>query len=83
MEYLIGKTAHTGYSIPKEDYDATQISDLEKAILSFTEVKFKYRSQKGNSALICYRLDLIENLETTTQAFTPKDGWNLKEWSEQ
>ena len=53
MEYLIGKTAHTGYSIPREDYDATQISDLEKAILSFTEVKFKYRSQKGNSALIC------------------------------
>ena len=109
MEYLIGKTAHTGNSKPRVDYNATQISDLEKAILSFTEVKFKYRPQKGNSAVlrqvrplgllfsrfaylvastgnrapICYRLDLIENLETTTQAFTPKDGWNLKEWSEQ
>ena len=40
-------------------------------------------ASKGNRAPICYRLDLIENLETTTQAFTRKDGWNLKEWSEQ
>jgi predicted DNA-binding transcriptional regulator YafY len=109
MEYLIGKTAHTGNSKPRVEYDATQISNLEKAILSFTEVKFKYRPVKGdgvvsrqvrplgllfgrfaylvastgNRAPISYRLDLIQSLETTTQSFTPKDGWDLKSWSEQ
>jgi len=52
MEYLIGKTAHTGNSKPRVDYDATQIRDLEDAIKAGAEIKFKYRAQKAQKAVV-------------------------------
>ena len=52
MEYLIGKTAHTGNSKPRVDYDATQIRDLEDAIKTGFEIKFKYRAQKAQKSVV-------------------------------
>ena len=50
--------------------------------LGLLSERFAYLvASTGNGAPICYRLDLLENVELAGEYFEPKKGWNFKEWA--
>ena len=52
LDSLINATAHTGNVSPRAKIDETQMRVLESAIDDLVEVKFNYRAQKAQSAVL-------------------------------
>ena len=52
VDELIQRTAHTGNVSPRTQVDETQMRIIETAIEGFEEVKFKYRAQKAQKAVV-------------------------------